>query len=133
MSRFRMGPAPQPYQRRTAKNVMDASSLPVSSWSVTVVSCLTRASTAGAVGGFTDGRGTERQQVIGLVPGGELPGLEDELGQLVLPGVGDVAVAVEVLHEGERPLVRGEGHRARAGVGIHQQEVDSVGPDIEDA
>src|SRR6478752_7069738 len=46
MSRFRMGPAPQPYQRRTAKKVMDASSLPVSSRRVTVVSCLTRARTA---------------------------------------------------------------------------------------
>src|SRR6478735_8086655 len=50
MSRFSMGPAPQPYQRRTAKNVIEASSLPVSSRSVTVVSSLTRASTAGPLG-----------------------------------------------------------------------------------
>jgi hypothetical protein len=29
--------------------------------------------------------------------------------------------------------VRGERHWARAGVGIHQEEMDSIGPDIEDA
>jgi hypothetical protein len=51
----------------------------------------------------------------------------------MLAGVGDVAVAVEILHKGQRPLVGGEWHGARARVCIHQQEMDSIGPDIEDA
>ncbi|MCY1371109.1 hypothetical protein D9M69_582400 [compost metagenome] len=67
------------------------------------------------------------------MPRGELPCLKDELGQLVLARIGDVAVAVEILHKRQRPLMRGEGHRTRAGVGVHEQKVDSVGPDIEDA
>jgi hypothetical protein len=87
----------------------------------------------GAVGGLADGRRTESQQVIGLVPGRKLPGLQHELGQLVLPGLRDIAVAVEVLDQGQRPFMRCERHRARARVGIHEEEVDSVGPDIEDA
>jgi hypothetical protein len=51
----------------------------------------------------------------------------------VLPLVGDAAIGVEVLDQGQRPLMRSKWHRARARVGIHQEEVDSVGPDIEDA
>ena len=79
-----------------------------------------------AVGGLADGGGTERQQVFGLVLGREFPRFEDELDQLMLAGVVDAAVALEELHEGERPLVRGERHGARAGVGIDEQEVDGV-------
>jgi hypothetical protein len=45
-----------------------------------------------AVGGLADGRGTERQQVLGLVLRRELPRLKDELDQFVLAGVVDIAV-----------------------------------------
>ena len=41
--------------------------------------------------------------------------------------------AIKELNEGQRPLVRGERDRAGAGVGVHQEEVDGVGPDVEDA
>ena len=108
MSRSRMGPAPQPYQRRTAKKVIDASSLPVSSWSVRVRPALHAGEDRGSVGGLPDGRGAEGQQVVRLVLGREFPRLEDELDQLVLAGVVDVAVAVEELDEGQRTLMRGE-------------------------
>ena len=67
------------------------------------------------------------------MPGRELPGLEDELGEFMLAGVVDAASLIKVLHQRQRPFVRGERHGPRAGVGIHQQEVDSVGPDVEDA
>ena len=133
MSRFRMGPAPQPYQRRTAKNVMDASSLPVSSCSVTVVSCFTRASTAGPLVASRMADVQKASRSSALCRAANSQASRTNSVSSCWPGVGDVAVAVEVLHERQGPLVRGERHRPRAGVGIHQQEVDSIGPDIEDA
>jgi hypothetical protein len=51
----------------------------------------------------------------------------------MLARIGDVAVLIEVLHQRQGALMRCEGHRPCTGVGIHQQEVDSVGTDIEDA
>ena len=78
------------------------------------------------VGGLADGGGTEGQQVLGFVLGREFPRLKDELDQLVLAGVIDAAVALEELNEGQRAFVRGERHGARAGMGVHEQEVDGV-------
>ncbi|GAA2845855.1 hypothetical protein GCM10010523_02270 [Paenarthrobacter ilicis] len=63
----------------------------------------------------------------------ELPGFQDELNEFPLAVLTDVSVAVEVLHKGQRTLVRSESYRARAGVSVHQKKVDGVGPDIENA
>ena len=68
----------------------------------------------------------KRQQVLGFVLGREFPGFEDELDQLVLAVVVDASVALEELHEGQRAFVRGERHRARTRMGVHEQEVDGV-------
>jgi hypothetical protein len=67
------------------------------------------------------------------MPGCELPGFQDKLREFVLPGVADAAVWFQVLDQGQGALVRGKRNRPRARVGIHQQKMDSVGPDIEDA
>ncbi len=80
----------------------------------------------GPVGGLADRGGTERQQVLGFVLGCEFPRFEDKLDQLMLACVVDAAVALEVLHEGQRAFVRGEGHRARTRMGVHEQEVDGI-------
>ncbi|BCW60104.1 hypothetical protein StoSoilB20_34510 [Arthrobacter sp. StoSoilB20] len=62
--------------------------------------------------------------------GGELPGFQYELDELVLAGVVDVAVTVEVLHQGQGTLVGCESHRARARVSIHKKQMDGVGTDV---
>ena len=85
------------------------------------------------VSGLADSRRTEGQQVLRLVPGGEFPGFQHELRELVLACVVDAAIRLQVLDQGQRPFMRREGHRARARVGVHQEEMDSIGPDIEDA
>ena len=61
MSKFRMEPASQPCQRRTAKYVMADSWSPVSSERCTPVSACTRASTAAP---FADSRIAEVQNEI---------------------------------------------------------------------
>ena len=58
---------------------------------------------------------------------------EDEVDQFLLPGLADAAVRLQELDQGQGPLVRGERHGLGARVGVHQEEVDRVGTDVQDA
>jgi hypothetical protein len=60
-------------------------------------------------------------------------GLGDEVQQFGLPLAVDVAVVVKVAHQRQRPLVGRKGRRARSRMGVHEQQVDGVGPDVEHA
>lgn len=84
-----------------------------------------------AVAGLADRGGGEGQEVLRLVLRGERPRLRDEVDQLALALLVDVALRVQVGHQLQPALVRTVGNRSGTGMRVEQEQMNSVRTDVE--
>ena len=133
MSSTRSRPLDQPNHRRTARKVSRASSRPERTSSSPPVSSPTAVENRLPVGRLTHSRRREGHNVLYALVVGELHALAHEVDQPVGLLVIDRTVGRHPLGQAEGDLVRRRRQRMRTWVGVDDEQVHGVRPDVDDA